>query len=508
MYISKLISNGGPLYYFVQRMLVLLVALSMFGGLGDSPLDGIEPVQASDRYQYVSHVVRFDSADLVKGSYRGYDMIRLPGGFYPSAPGEPMLPAIEIKLALPAGMEARAVRIIDAELEELEGRYTIFPAQPARAIGVDDTNVPFVEPEKRIYESADPFPGQPVNFVSMTDLSGQGMAVIQIWPLKYEPLEGKLYLYKNITFAVEGSGGYECGDYLSFSASGKTVAESRRMVSSLVANPEDVSLQRGTSPLATKDLPANGPYDHVIITDASFVTKYQPLADWHTRRGLRDTIVTTSWIYSNYSGQNHEKVRSFIIDAETSWETKYILIGGDADVVPFVDTTLMTGLTLRSVYSDMYYSDWDDDWTCELYVGRVSAENQYDWIENALGKILLYERTPPVSNYPLDICLVGMDLKISPPDSITLGEDLMDSIHLAYIQPGFDVTTIYDSDITDHEADFKNALNDGQGLVNHCDHTSSLTMGIGDENHGGANLSVQEIWNLHNDGKPSVSLWI
>jgi len=114
--------------------------------------------------------------------------------------------------------------------------------------------------------------------------------------------------------------------------------------------------------------------------------------------------------------------------------------------------------------SDQYYSDFDDDWFHEVFVGRVSVGNTTE-INTFINKVLKYEKDPPRTDYPLDVLLIGMDL-----DTYTLGEDLKEYIN-SYIPERFNVTKVYDSDPGYHRTPIINALNAGQNLVNHADHS-------------------------------------
>jgi len=447
----------------------------------------------------VTHQVEFKQSEFTLKRYRGYDFLTYPGGYYPSTLGTPMLPAKEIKLALPPGMRAETVRVLATDVVPLDGTFNFLPKQAAHRIGIDDSEVEFVGPDAQVYESDSPFPSGPAELVSQADLAGQSMAVIRIWPLRYHPKQGKLDLHRFITFVVEGSDGYECRDYLPPHVSEQVEWTYRRMVEAMVENKQDVALSVSSGRIRPSALPPVGPFDHVTITSSALAPLYQPLVDWNIRKGLRDTVVTTEYIAGNYSGQDYEKVRGFVTDAHLNWGVAYFLLAGENDVVPFVSRTYAHG----PVIGDMYYSDFDDDWVCEVYVGRISAENAYDQIGISVNKVLTYQTNPPVSNYPLDICLVGMDLAI-PPDPLTRGEELKEYIDTVCIPDRFNVTRIYDSDPDPHKQAFMNAINDGQNLVNHCDHTNYNLIGIGALNHDSALDYTDVVYNLANGDRTSV----
>jgi hypothetical protein len=430
------------------------------------------PLLSEDGYK-IQYVAEFFQGDLSFDKLKGYDIVTLKDGDWFAELGKPMLPSKELKIALPTGMVVRRVHVVNTESEQIPGKYNIFPAQPPVKIGLSDRKVDFVEPDKKTYTSSQPYPSKLVEFAYQTDLAGQSMAVIQLYPLQYVPSEKRLTLYTSITFVIEGISGYECGDYLSPNISEKGRKTYLGMIKDMVQNPEGVQLNAAFK-MSTSMVPPGGPFDHVIITSTSYASYFQPLVDWHSQKGVKDTVITTSWIYSNYSGSsNQEKIRSFIIDAHSSWGTTYFLLGGENETVPFEFRTYYQ----ENTPSDQYYSDYDGDWIHEVFVGRVTVGNTSQ-INTFINKVLKYEKDPPRTAYPLDVLLIGMDL-----DPSTHAEFLKDAIDNS-IPFQFNMTKVYDSHASNHRTAVISALNAGQNLVNHADHSYITVMGTGDRNHG------------------------
>jgi hypothetical protein len=448
------------------------------------------PVLSDDNHQ-VRYTAEFSAEEFSFDQFKGYDVVRTKEGSFLAELGKPMLPARQIKVALPTGMRVVSVQVVDAIQEEVSGSFNILPAQPPREIGTTEQETEFVQPDQAIYSSDQPFPSQVAEFVHQTDLAGQGMAVILLYPLQYLPTEGKLILNTSITLLIQGEDGYQCGDYLSPNISQKGRRIYQNMIEDMVTNPEDVQLSAKIKVGSSRGLP-DGSFDHVIITTSSFASTFQPLVDWHNQKGVRDTVVTVSWIYLNYSGADTQKIREFVIDASSTWGTTYFLMGGKTEYVPLVSRDYRMETT-----SDQYYSDFDDDWSHEVFVGRVSVQSTTE-IDLFIDKVLKYEKDPPRTDYPLDILLIGMDY-----DASTHVEELKEAIDFAYIPSHFNVTKVYDSHPTNHRTEVINALNAGQNLVNHCDHSYIQYMGTGDFNHG-LGISNSHVDALTNDGQLSV----
>jgi hypothetical protein len=451
-----------------------------------------KPLLSGDNYQ-VRWVVEFSSIDLSFDKIMECDLVGFKDFSWTADLGKPMLPKKELRIALPAGMAVKNVYVTDTKTEGIPGEYNIFPTQPPRKIGFSDEDIDFIKPDPSTYSLNQPYPPNLVEFVQQSDLAGQSMAHVLIHPLQYIPAEKRLTLNTSFTLVIDGIDGYECSHYLSPKTSEKNERTYEQILKSLVENPEDVEL-RTSSKMSTLTLHPDGPFDHVLITDTSFASYFQPLVNWHTKKGVKDTVVTTSWIYANYAGSsNQEKIRNFIIDANTDWGTAYFLLAGEHESIPFEYRIYDE----EDTPSDQYYSDYDDDWVHEVYVGRASVDTT-NQINTFINKVLKYEKDPPRSDYPLDVLLIGMDA-----DSETHTEELKDYIYNEYIPSNFNVKKVYDSHGGNHRDSVIHHLNSGQNLVNHSDHSGTTKMGTGHENHGW-DIDTTDVDLLTNDGQMSV----
>jgi len=434
--------------------------------------------------------VTFSFEELEFSQIMDYDLVSIHEGEYLNNIGMPMLPMKNIQLALPHDMKAESICIRDKEKLIISGEYDIFPAQPPRKTNGDDEEVDFVQAKSFNGE----YPSKLVDLSYQTDLAGQSIVSIQIYPIHYIKDQKKLVFYTSIDFIIEGTNGYEYKDYLPETYTEKTYKIYQKNVEDIVVNDDEIQLrQKPDNIVQPLSLPPGGPFDYVLITSTIYDQYWEPLIEWRTKSGMRATIVTTSYIYSNYGGSsNQQKIRNFIIDARNNWGTMYFLLAGEHSTVPFEYRTYYQ----ESTPSDQYYSDYDDDWTNEVYVGRVTAQGTTQ-INTFINKLIAYETNPELTNYLLDVLLIGMD-----PDYQTHMEDLKEYID-NYIPGQFIVTKVYDSHGGNHETAVKTALNDGQHLVNHADHGDWDYMGTGDYWHG-LGLYNYEIDALTNNGKPSI----
>ena len=426
--------------------------------------------------------VSIDGGALKITRTSGWDRLRLDGWGYLGEAGKPMLPARTFWVALPAGMKVTGVAEAVADARTLAGSYRIPPAQPPTPIDGQAAPRAATGPDPEVYSSKVPYPPERVLFLNQADLAGQGMAAISVRPVQYVPANGSLTFAERIDIVIEGTFGYEYGDYLPARATPHTQDMYEHMVAEKVVNPEDVELLRAPMmPLIQGVAP--GAFDYVIITTTGWADDFQPLADWRTRLGLRAAVVTTEWIYNSggYAGSNLEKIRAFIVDAHSTWGAECFLLGADTDNIPYhIRSITVPTYGTDDIPNDTYYADYDDDWVCEVNVGRASVRSAAD-ISTFIGKVFTYEQNPPLTDYAKEAVYFGFDIS-------TCGDMDGENFKEDYIRPYFPgpwtIDTEYDSEAGSHRDDVLAYLEHGYHLVNHHDHCNENCMGTGWICHG------------------------
>ena len=377
----------------------------------------------------IPYTITFSEKDLQFQKLNGYDIIQMNDNGFISQPGKPMLPLKTIQLALPAGMKATSIQILNIQEQSIAGTYTIFPAQPPQTLNTPFTSVTFVNPDKSIYQSNAMYPSKVVELTGETDLAGQAMAIVTVYPVHYIPNQKQITLATSIEFVVTGVGGYVSGDFLSSHISVEGQAMYTDMVKEMVVNPQDVQLHSSGVPQPMGVSP--GTYSYVIITPSSWVSAFQPLADWETKKGIPATIVTTEWIYASYIGStNVGKIRAFVQNAAAVWGATFFLLGGDTTYIPCQYTTF-SSVDSDPVPNDTYYADYDSDWTIEVNVGRASViatGTGNGGIGSFINKVLTYEKNPPSTSYAKKAAMFGFDL-----DSSTHAEQCKSTIVSSYL---------------------------------------------------------------------------
>jgi hypothetical protein len=265
----------------------------------------------------------------------------------------------------------------------------------------------------------------------------------------------------------------------------------------LVENPESLMLPNMRTAQGASALPREDHF-YVIITTDALAPFFEPLADWKNKKGLSSALVTTTWIYANYTGVDDQaKIREFIKDAYQTWGTLWVLLGGDTNVVPHRITYAMDaemGESNNEIPCDLYYADLDGDWNengnsvygevtdnidmySDVFVGRASIEDAAE-ASAFVDKVLTYEVSGP-NEHALDMLFLGEILWNDPYTDSSLGKDHIDNL---YVPARFDpITKLYQSAGNENASTVVAALNAGQNIVNHNGHAWYTVIGIGDD---------------------------
>lgn len=333
---------------------------------------------------------------LKAGDYKiysedNYAQIIMKGYGYVLSPGYPQLPSKTFLFALPPGGKVISIDVISISSENISGEYKIKPSPPfsngVKYVGDDDTD---------IYKSKSPYPSKPYEYLGMGQLRKYRFAMIRFYPFSYIPAEEKLVFHSSIKFKIN----YKIGD-ISYELLADDVMED--FASTIIDNYKDIHYlyEVGEGPNQEK-------YDYVIITTDSLKNSVEPLKKWRENLGCSVKVVTVSWIYSNYDGEdNPEKIRNFLVDKYAEWGIKYVLIVGSTSRVPMRNCYPSAS---EKTPTDYYYADLTGNWDSngdgkygeygsdaidlypEVYVGRIPVDDALT-VEKICEKTINYERS-------------------------------------------------------------------------------------------------------------------
>lgn len=413
---------------------------------------------------------RFSTADFQLTQKAGFDVIEMKDAEYLTVTGSPIVPIRVVNVALPAGAVVTGINLIDVEFVMQEGPYEIMPAaRPRQISNPAQTNI--IIKDRDVYETDAFYPGRWVQKADENELAGQRYVALSVFPVQYNPVSGAMCqatsVKYEITYTIDPN-------YVpkTFNFSDRVRDHFAQRLQTMVANASDVSIPMWTGHASRSLTP--GDFEYVIITKDSWVSAWDDLVDHWTKVGLPCTVVTTDWIYSNYSGgDNQDKIKAFVEDAHKNWGTLYVLLGSDVSNIPYRTLSYSYG----SVISDNWYGDIDPIWSMDVYIGRAPVDNTTQ-IGNFISKTLDYINNPP-ANFGNEVFFMGFDL-----DNQTEGEDLMISVKNQYLPAYADFSSEYDSESGSHKTDCTNYMNAGQANVGHCDHCNTTVIGVGSHRHG------------------------
>lgn len=370
-----------------------------------------------------------------------YDVIRIPDFGVTTDVGKPMLPVKILPVLVPPDAEVQTIEVTSFKKEDLAGTYMVSPARsPVAAVASELPE--FVEPDPEVYGSNEPYPGILFEDAGIQWFQGYKILNVRMFPVQYTPKDGRVTCYRSMRFRVTYASTGEAP------SRGETDASTKEAVSTMVVNPEKVD------EWVAESIIIKFPVPYIIITSPALESTFQRLADWKDHRGMGGLlgvpVYDTTWIYINYPGaDNAEKIRNFIRHMRVNYQTSYVLLAGDYDVVPtrymYMEDCLNTvtfpdepggGLTAHYKPTDYYYACLDGDWdpdgdgkyleqidtnldgkpeTCvepipdfypEVYVGRIPVKYTYQ-ANIVIDKIIGYERNPPPGSWRRKAVLTG-----------------------------------------------------------------------------------------------------
>lgn len=374
--------------------------------------------------------------------------------------GAPMLPRKTAKLFIPPGEKVESITVDCDSALVLPGSHVVAPAPKPIPLSMSHLAKAAVK-DPTIYGSNAPYPGVNYLYTGIQILMGAPLAMLQLCPVQYHPVTGKITYYPTMTVTVSTRPAMT-----QMTTIFRNRASDRATILSAVDNKEIFLKTADRMPEAV----GAGDRQYLIITTQALQDTMQKLADHRASQSggsYKTHIALVEDIEQTVSGEDlAEKMRNYIRDAYQNHGTEYVVLGGDAHGAPGNQSlpTRACACTIEgdppelNIPCDLYFGcldgPWDGnkngiwgetvdgtdggdiDWHSEVYVGRINAETP----ERALAqinKIIAYE----TSSKPNKMLMVGEALDDDPP---TFGGDNLDWI--AGFIPQMPKSTLYDRD--------------------------------------------------------------
>lgn len=236
---------------------------------------------------------------------------------------------------------------------------------------------------------------------------------------------------------------------------------------------------------------------YLVVTSSSLSEAFEPLITWKRQKGLTAEIRTIEWISTTYPGvDSAEQLRNFLIDSYQNWNTHYVLLGGDSDIVPMRQAFAMdceAGFypDENDIPCDLYFAALDGSWNAdadaifgettdqtdllpELQVGRAPVTT-LGQAETFVQKCLAYEQAPPL-NFQTEVLFLS---EVLWDDPLTDGGIASDMIDAACFDDRYDpIDKRYETLGNLNKTDAVAAMNQGPCFVNHIGHANFTGFGV------------------------------
>ena len=281
--------------------------------------------------------------------------------------------------------------------------------------GVNIINV-----EQRGQSSLYDFNADPVRYSCERSIDGYCIISFIVCPFRYDNERKELFLREtidiDIVYANDNSKeirNYHCG---------LMTDDIRRMV----INGDEMEEFYGNenSMLRTNNEPQ---YDYLIVTCDSLKPVFQRLANWKTMKGIRAKVITVEYIdtCSYFNGTTRlERIKDALQDYYYDHGLKYVLLGGDVNIIPALICRAYFGSSHFDIPTDWYYSsryEWDSNHngvygeiadineeilSFSFIVSRVPAQDVNE-TEIFVNRIIEYEQSPKFGSCSNKVLMCG-----------------------------------------------------------------------------------------------------
>ncbi|MCK4428182.1 MAG: hypothetical protein KAW16_06860, partial [candidate division Zixibacteria bacterium] len=276
---------------------------------------------------------------------------------------------------IPYGAEVD-VEVISSEfrelsLEELGITKRIIPVQPPipKIEGAWE-KAEFVIHED-FYQTDQFFPTQVAQKGEIAAIRGHRFVMVEVYPVSYNPVSGRLKLYSDIKVRVN--------------LTGSDVRTTEVMLARYASPPfeeicADLFINYSTYSDLLKGIPLL-PIGYLIIVHEDFYDNLAPLVEWKTKKGFHVTVLQVPDI-----GTSTAAIKDSIESAYYNWPIPptYVLLFGDVGWIPTYNGTYSYSAT------DLYYVQMDGDRFADIGRARFPVRNTSE-ATDMVNKLLYYE---------------------------------------------------------------------------------------------------------------------
>ncbi|OYT29705.1 hypothetical protein B6U98_01365 [Thermoplasmatales archaeon ex4572_165] len=326
------------------------------------------------------------------------------------------------------------------------------------------------------------FPTEPIKINGNACYRGYSLLFVTIYPIYYDT---KL---ENIIFANEISFSVETTEICDENSLFRDSTEDMQGIIKQIENPlmNTTYHKQMLNPTLQNDDSSDDIYKYVIITSNELEEYFNNFVAYKNNF-ISTRTMNLSYINSNFYGRDlQERIRESIRYAYQNWNTEYVLLGGDVNIIPyrglFGKAIDHKGELLidYDIPADIYYASldgtWDDDGDgiygedqlnsicdeadliAEVYVGRAPVENKAE-VATFTNKVISFETSPK----PKKILLHQSGVNTAnDPDSTVIPEKISN-----WIPSDYEVDKLYQVNQVITIDDWKSAFEDNNFIIQH-----------------------------------------
>ena len=365
----------------------------------------------------IDHEFVYSAGDISLSDQQGWTSVEMRGAVNELTPGRPDLPVVYERIELPPGTRVTGLEVLGVETAALGVAARVAPALVIKPY-IDDGSR--TDPDPAIYQRAG-FGDEPAVVLGYQgSMRGHFYAHLAVRAVRWDPATGRLQRVARVRVRLQL--GEETGDVVVRERvvpeweSEPYVAPARGRVAVMTAVERRTAKAQPFKPMQIPSV-VGSPVEYLIVTSDELAGEFQRLADWKTQSGVPAVVRTVSFIRQQYpfGTDDADKIRMFLRDAYARWGTKWVLLGGDTDVIP-ARIAYTNYYTTEHIATDLYYSCLDGNWNADgdsTYGEGLFANNPSDlcdmlpevWVGRApvvtvaqaqlfVNKTFQYERTP------------------------------------------------------------------------------------------------------------------
>lgn len=309
--------------------------------------------------------------DIITHKGKNYDTFEIIDTGHMSEEGAPRVPQEGIYVAIPENAEVVEVKIVNKTEKELEGKIDLLPAPKPVFEGEEIEYIP----NKKIYESNDPFPGKYIDFVGIKHISHRKVAHIMIYLFQYKPKSMKVIALESIELEIV----YK-------KKPGSTATPVQHLahnipLDGLILDSESISLKDKSDTGEEADAKLKNPdnaANYVIITTEDMKDSFDNFVTLKSVSYQIKLIMLTEILaeFPYPDSQKDKAILDFLKYATGNWRIppQWVVLGGNMDKIP-THIEFNDGVTF---VCDHYYADLNGDLCPDISVSRFPASTPSD----------------------------------------------------------------------------------------------------------------------------------